>query len=450
MTVKDDHVPPLTSSRGTNITVVNSAPVPNAGGPYQVTAGLNLVLSGGGYDPNSACGDSIVSYAWDVDNDGAFDDAFGPNPAVPWTAMSSLPHNVFLPLRLQVYDAHGAAAVAVTTFTILDGPDIGVTKTANPASAAPGQSVTFTIVVTNVGPAVASGVAITDVMPPGLALQGASSGNYNPTLGVWNIGGLVPGIGTSLVVSAQVMSNLPPALLVTFTNSTFSASDRFGETVAALGGELVVVGAPGAGASYSGAAYLYSTNETLLVTFTNPTPAGGDWFGAGLAALGEDRVIIGAPLDDAGANDAGVAHLFNAGGLRLTTFTNPAPANSEFFGSSVAALGSDRVIVGAYWDNDGSYTAAGRTYLFASNGVQLTTFTNPARSFYDSFGFSVAALGSSRALVGEPYDDAGATDSGVVHIFGTNGVRLVTITNPVPVVDDRFGWSVAALAARRT
>lgn len=31
----------------------------------------------------------------------------------------------------------------------------------------------------------------------------------------------------------------------------------------------------------------------------------------------------------------------------LTTFTNPTPANAEQFGQSVAAMGGDRVLIGA-------------------------------------------------------------------------------------------------------
>jgi hypothetical protein len=49
----------------------------------------------------------------------------------------------------------------------------------------------------------------------------------------------------------------------------------------------------------------------LLNTITNPTPAASDAFGARVAALGNDRVIIGATYDDLGATDAGTAYLFS-------------------------------------------------------------------------------------------------------------------------------------------
>ncbi len=51
-------------------------------------------------------------------------------------------------------------------------------------------------------------------------------------------------------------------------------------------------------------------NTTLLTTFTMPTPATEDLFGSSVAAVGSDRVLIGTPRDDTGATDAGAAYLF--------------------------------------------------------------------------------------------------------------------------------------------
>ena len=54
-------------------TVANTAPTAGAGGPYSVTEGGALTLAGTGSD---ADGDA-VSFAWDLDNDGDYDDATG-------------------------------------------------------------------------------------------------------------------------------------------------------------------------------------------------------------------------------------------------------------------------------------------------------------------------------------------------------------------------------------
>ena len=64
------------------------------------------------------------------------------------------------------------------------------------------------------------------------------------------------------------------------------------------------------GASQAGAAYLFSTNGTLLSTFANPTPEDSDWFGWCVAAVGTDRVIVGGVWDNTGAPDAGSAYVY--------------------------------------------------------------------------------------------------------------------------------------------
>jgi hypothetical protein len=164
------------------------------------------------------------------------------------------------------------------------------------------------------------------------------------------------------------------------------------------------------GAVNAGAAYLFSTDGTLLTTFTRPTPAALDGFGRSVAAMVNDRVLISAYRGDTGATDAGAAYLFSTDGTLLTTFTNPTPAINDYFGSSVAAGGNDRVLIGAIGDDTGA-TDAGAVYLFSTNGTLLTTFTNPA-SAASGFGSSVAAVGTDRVLISAGSDDTGATNAG--------------------------------------
>jgi hypothetical protein len=190
------------------------------------------------------------------------------------------------------------------------------------------------------------------------------------------------------------------------------------------------------GPTNAGAAFLFSTNGTLLTTFNNPTPEVSDFFGWAVAAVGSDRVLIGAPYDDTGAADAGAAYLFDLTGNLLTTFTNPTPEVGDFFGFSVAAAGSDRVLIGAYRDDTG-VANAGAAYLFSTNGTLITTITNPFPAVNDQFGSSVAAAGADRLLIGAPYDNTGATDAGKAYLFSVDsytpglmaqGVRRGAIT----------------------
>lgn len=245
--------------------------------------------------------------------------------------------------------------------------------------------------------------------------------------------------GLTPVVTAQ-----NAVLITTFTNPVPDAYELFGGAVVAIGSDRVLIGAATdhTGASGAGSVYLYSTNGNLITTITNPAPAHFDGFGGSLAVVGNQRILIGAPADDTGATDAGTAYLFSTNGTLLTTITNPTPALDDQFGVSVAALGHDLLIIGAYKD-DSRAIDAGAAYLFDLNGSLLTTFANPTPQRDDYFGNAVAGIGSDRVLVAAYSDNTGAGGAGAVYLFGTNGVLLTTITNPVPATGDGFGYSLA-------
>jgi hypothetical protein len=249
-------------------------------------------------------------------------------------------------------------------------------------------------------------------------------------------------VGTALLLQSSPASAQDTGYaLLTITNPAPVSGAKCGWSVAAVGADRILVGAPGA--ANGGAAYLFSTNGASLITFTNPTPAANEWFGNSVAAVGSDQVLIGAPYDDTGATDAGAAYLFNTAGALLTTFTNPAPEESDSFGFSLAAVGTNFILIGAHGDSTGA-SHAGAVYLFDTYGTWLTTFTNPAPSDYGAFGYSVAALGGDRVLIGAVGDDTGATDAGMGYLFRTNGTMPNFYINPTPVAYDEFGYSVAA------
>src|SRR5262245_7976371 len=78
----------------------------------------------------------------------------------------------------------------------------------------------------------------------------------------------------------------------------------------------------------------------LLRTFNNPAPEFGDFFGAGIAALGSDRVLIGSPNyfgNPTPPTNAAVVHLLHTNGTLLTTITRPPGIGGEF-GNGIAVL----------------------------------------------------------------------------------------------------------------
>ena len=272
-----------------------------------------------------------------------------------------------------------------------------------------------------------------------------------------NFGNSVAAVGSDKVIIGDVNGAIGGLLaggaflfstngtrLTTFTNPTPTIADAFGGSVAAVGSDKVLITAPGEAGV--GAAYLFSTNGTRLVTFANPTPQSGDSFGNVATAVGSDKVLIAAFSDNTGSNNAGSAYLFSTNGTLLRTFTNPTPAIDDYFGRAIAALGSDRLVISAPNDNTAG-EFAGAVYVFGTNGTLLTTITNPSPLISTSFGSSLAVVGSDKLLIGTPFDDRGAGSAGVAYLFNTNGTLLTTITNPTPAFDDEFGNAVAALGS---
>ncbi|WP_457652289.1 FlgD immunoglobulin-like domain containing protein, partial [Rhodocaloribacter sp.] len=93
-------------------------------------------------------------------------------------------------------DVTGSAATA----------DLAVTKTVDNASAGVGENVVFTVTLTNNGPADATGVAVTDLLPAGLAFVSAtpSQGAYDDVTGLWSVGALANGASATLEITATV------------------------------------------------------------------------------------------------------------------------------------------------------------------------------------------------------------------------------------------------------
>jgi uncharacterized repeat protein (TIGR01451 family) len=84
--------------------------------------------------------------------------------------------------------------------------DLELTQTVSANQVTPGDSVTFTITLVNQGPSDASGVAVSDLLPPGLAYESdlAQQGSFDPATGIWTVGSLPVGASVTLEVTAIV------------------------------------------------------------------------------------------------------------------------------------------------------------------------------------------------------------------------------------------------------
>jgi uncharacterized repeat protein (TIGR01451 family) len=86
-----------------------------------------------------------------------------------------------------------------------DETDLVLTKTVDDPTPAEGDVVAFILTVVNNGPAVATGVVVTDLMPEGVTyVDHEGDGSYVPETGIWTVGTLADGEGAGLLIEASV------------------------------------------------------------------------------------------------------------------------------------------------------------------------------------------------------------------------------------------------------
>ena len=90
-------------------TISNVAPTANAGGPYNGSLGSAVTLSGSGTDP--AGSNDVLSYAWDINNDGAYD-------LNGQTVDANFSEPGQQTIKLRVSDEDGGEGFATTTVNI--------------------------------------------------------------------------------------------------------------------------------------------------------------------------------------------------------------------------------------------------------------------------------------------------------------------------------------------
>jgi uncharacterized repeat protein (TIGR01451 family) len=101
--------------------------------------------------------------------------------------------------------------------------NLAISKSVSPASAAPGQEITYTVTFSNTGSGVATNVILTDVIPVSLTAASVTSSGVaitdtgaNPSF-VWDVQNLVPGQGGRITITARISPNLS-------SNTSFSNS----------------------------------------------------------------------------------------------------------------------------------------------------------------------------------------------------------------------------------
>ncbi|HEY3322176.1 MAG TPA: Ig-like domain-containing protein [Planctomycetota bacterium] len=147
-------------------------------------------------------------------------------------SLSYAPDAGYVGLDLFTYtlvNAVGSSTATVRiTITPLGQANLSIAKTVNNPTPNVGQNVTYTITVQNAGPATATNVQVTDLLPDGVALVAstATQGTYNAASGLWNVGSIPVGASKQLlvVVRALVASHIINVAQITH-------SDQFDPTL---------------------------------------------------------------------------------------------------------------------------------------------------------------------------------------------------------------------------
>lgn len=234
-----------------------------------------------------------------------------------------------------------------------------------------------------------------------------------------------------------------------------SASDAgaaFGRSVT-TDGNTIIIGAPaGAGAAYSGAAYVFSRSGTTWtqadkLVATDATD--GDLFGDAVALEG-NRVLVGAPYSKNFAVRSGGAYVFVQSGstwAEQAKLISPNGIMNGVFGRAVA-LSKNSALIGEPNAN-GQVQVSGAAYIFTYDGnmwLQEAQLLATDGAMHDNFGSHVTLAGG-KAIVGARFDDDGVNEnSGSAYVFvrkGTIWQQQEKILAPNSEAHSYFGVGVA-------
>jgi uncharacterized repeat protein (TIGR01451 family) len=214
---------------------VTPATVPGAPAIGTATAG-NAQASVTFTAPASNGGSAITSYTV-TSSPGGLTGTGATSPIV----VSSLTNGTAYTFTVTATNAAGtgaasAASNSVVPIAAVSFADVALTETVDNPTPGLGSNVTFTIVATNLGPSVASGVQVTDLLPAGLTYVSdtPSAGTYSSATGVWNIATIANAGSATLSLVATVSRT--QALVNQATKTAQAAVDPDASNNAALVG----------------------------------------------------------------------------------------------------------------------------------------------------------------------------------------------------------------------
>lgn len=131
-------------------------------------------------------------------------------------------------------DAETANNSASATVTVEQSADVGIVKTATPATGLPGTEQSFTITVTNDGPSTARGVSIADFLPEALLDPASEECVLFTRIFSCSVGDLAPDASASVTITGTIAPDATGTLTNTATASSATPDpngDNYSSTV---------------------------------------------------------------------------------------------------------------------------------------------------------------------------------------------------------------------------
>jgi len=281
----------VTASITKDVAVVNHLPVAVTGGTYTVPLGGSITLNGSGTDADPC---DTLTYAWNIDNRGAYD-YFTANPSISYSTLASVLGAGTHTMTFQVTDSKGGVGTATTTITVPPLPaNVTITSvaTANgtitPAGTAlvpGGTNKTYTITPN-------AGFMVSNLVVDGVLLPGANS--YTFTFAVTDhyiIAYFAPIFNITAAAAANgAISPTGSAQVAGGTNQTYTITPNVGYLIS----NLVVDGTtlPGATSyTFSNVAadhYILAYFSPIPVAITSAAAANGT-----ISPLGSTPIVFG-------------------------------------------------------------------------------------------------------------------------------------------------------------
>lgn len=299
--------------------------------------------------------------------------------------------------------------------------DLSITKTASPAgSVNAGQQVTYTIAVTNSGPATASNVTVTDVLPAGATYVSGSGAGWTCNEVASTVTCTMPSLGVGAASPITLIVTAGPGVTSLTNTATVSSSTTDGTpgnnasttgavTVVPAADLAITKSASPAGSVNAGQNVTYTLQVSNLgpstataVTVTDPLPAGATFVSASgtgwscsqaagtvTCTMPSLAVGVASPITIVVTAPNTAATLNNTATVSSTT-ADPVPGNNSSTSSNAVASSADLSIT----KTANSASATGGTpitYTLAVTNLGPTLATNvsvvdilPAGSIFGS------------------------------------------------------------------